>query len=169
MQKSPKNTAFLLLGSNLGDRIWFLSNAEIQLLVNDIIIVNKSSIYETTPWGVTDQQPYLNQVLEVSTHLPAIQLLDTILNIEKGLGRNRLEKWGSRTIDIDILYFNSEIINEPRLTVPHPFLEKRRFALVPLVDVDKDYIHPLLMKSNQQLLDACLDDLKVEKFTLLRI
>ena len=164
MQNQTKNTVFLLLGSNLGDRNSFLANAEIQLLVNDIIIVNKSSIYETAPWGVIDQQPYLNQVLEVTAYFTPLGLLETILAIETKLGRDRLEKWGSRTIDIDILYFNNEIINEAKLSIPHPLLEKRAFALIPLVEVAKDYIHPLLMKSNKELLDACTDDLKVEKF-----
>lgn len=164
MQNQSKNTAFLLLGSNLGDRILNLNQALINLGDSDITILQKSSIYETEPWGVTDQQPYLNQAVKIETKLNSKDLLDLILSTEKKLGRERLAKWDSRTIDIDIIYFNDEIVNDQELTIPHPFLEKRRFVLVPLCELDENYIHPVLNLSNLKLLEICPDQLEVKKF-----
>src|SRR5437879_943082 len=120
------NTVFLLLGSNLGNRQAFLQEA-IKLITLEIApVIKTSSIYETQSWGKTDAPDYLNQVVEIETDIPAIQILRKILDIELVLGRKREEKWGSRTIDIDILFYGVEIIDVEGLQVPHPELHKRR-------------------------------------------
>jgi len=163
MQNHPKNTAFLLLGSNLGDRLLYLNRSIDAILSNGIQLLKASSIYETDPWGVSDQQPFLNQALKIETILNPQQLLQTILSVEKELGRERAEKWGSRTIDIDILYFNDDTVDLDNLKIPHPYLDQRRFALTPLCELDGKYIHPVLKKTNNELLAICPDTLKVRK------
>jgi len=120
-----------------------------------------SSIYQTAAWGVTTQPDFLNFVTCISTPLPATSLLTAILEIETGLGRKRDEKWGPRTIDIDILLFNDEIVNLPELIIPHPFMHIRRFTLTPLAEIAPDYIHPVFHKSIAQLLAECPDSLEV--------
>jgi 2-amino-4-hydroxy-6-hydroxymethyldihydropteridine diphosphokinase len=154
---------FLLLGSNLGERNLFLHRA-IEHIEQDIAAVaKKSAIYETQSWGKTDLPDYLNQVVMLQTELSAQQILEKILNIEIEMGRKREEKWGSRIIDIDILFYGSEIINEPNLTIPHPELHKRRFTLEPLEMLAPDFIHPILNKSILELKNDLKDDLIVKK------
>ncbi len=138
---------FLLLGSNLGNRHLFLKEA-IEHIEKDISPVLKiSSVYETQSWGKTDAPDYLNQVVMLQTDLPAQIILQKILNIERVLGRSRGEKWGSRTIDIDILFYGDAIINEPGLQIPHPELHNRLFTLAPLAEIAPGLVHPVL-KSN---------------------
>ena len=154
---------YLLLGSNLGDRQLFMQQA-IQHIEADIAPVNQlSAIYETQSWGKTDAPDYLNQVILIKTILPAQEILKKILNIEIILGRKREEKWGSRTIDIDMLFYGSDIINEDTLTIPHPELHKRRFTLEPLSDISPDFIHPGCKKSILQLKNDLQDNLIVKK------
>lgn len=154
---------FLLLGSNLGDRHLFLNQA-IDRIENGIAPVLKtSSVYETQSWGKTDAPDYLNQVVALKTNLPAQEILQKILNIENILGRRREEKWGSRTIDIDILFYGQAIINEPGLHVPHPELHKRRFTLEPLAEIVPDFIHPVLNKNILQIKNELNDSLIVKK------
>lgn len=144
----------MLLGSNMGNRQLFLENAisQIETLVGPVI--RQSAVHQTLAWGKTDEPDYLNQVLLVETAMPARQLLQTILGIEKQLGRERKEKWGSRTIDIDILFYGNEVINEPDLVVPHPQLHNRKFTLAPLAEIAPGYIHPVLLQSIAQLNEA---------------
>jgi 2-amino-4-hydroxy-6-hydroxymethyldihydropteridine diphosphokinase len=154
---------YLLLGSNLGNRQLFLNKA-IALIENHIAPVSKiSSIYETQSWGKTDAPDYLNQVVVVQTDLPAQKVLEKILTIEMELGRRREEKWGSRTIDIDILFYGQEIINEAALHVPHPELHNRRFTLEPLAEITPDFVHPVFNKTVLQLKNALKDRLLVKK------
>ena len=154
---------FLLLGSNLGTRELFLQQA-VQLIEQNIAPVTKASgIYETQSWGKTDEPDYLNQVVQLKTELPAQILLERILNIEIMLGRKRDVKWGSRIIDIDILFYGDEIINEPGLIVPHPELHNRRFTLEPLEELAPDFIHPVLKKSVLKLKNELKDSLIVKK------
>ena len=154
---------FLLLGSNLGDRHRFLSQA-IEHIENDIAPVLKtSSVYETQSWGKTDEPDYLNQVIMLQTDLPAQIVLQKILNIENTLGRRREEKFGSRTIDIDILFYGQAIINEPGLHIPHPELHKRRFTLEPLAEIAPDLVHPVLNKNILRLKSELKDSLNVKK------
>lgn len=157
------NNVFLLLGSNLGDRKLFLQQA-IMHIAYDIAPTRKiSPVYETQSWGKTDEPDYLNMVVELETELPARVILDKILAIEQVMGRQREEKWGSRIIDIDILYYNDAVINEPGLHIPHPQLHNRRFTLEPLAEIAPDFIHPVLKKNNLQLKNELKDSLIVKK------
>jgi len=154
---------FLLLGSNLGDRKEYLQKA-IDLITTKLgTVAQVSSIYETEAWGKTDEPNYLNQVVEVNTTLSARQVLENILQIETRMGRVREEKWGSRIIDIDILFYGQDIINEPGLIVPHPELHNRRFTLEPLNEIAPDLQHPILKKSIFQLKSELKDNLIVKK------
>lgn len=154
---------FLLLGSNLGNREAYLQKA-IQLIEQNIApLINASGIYETQSWGKTDEPDYLNQVVQLNTELPAQIVLERILDIEIMLGRKRDVKWGSRIIDIDILFYGDKIINEPGLIVPHPELHNRRFTLEPLVELAPDFIHPLLKKNILKLKSELKDSLIVKK------
>jgi 2-amino-4-hydroxy-6-hydroxymethyldihydropteridine diphosphokinase len=114
----------------------------------------RSSIVETAPWGKTDQPHFLNSVLRVKTRLPPIQLMEMLLQIEQDMGRNRAEKWGPRTIDIDLLFYDSRIINEPGLCVPHPHMHEREFVLKPLVEIAPDFVHPVMLKTMSELLES---------------
>lgn len=156
------NNLYLLTGGNLGDRLANLHNAF--KLIDELAgtVVKKSSIYETAAWGLTDQPSFLNQVLLCTTHLTAGQILQTILLIEEKMGRKRLEKMGPRIIDIDILFYNDEIIDLPGLKVPHPEIARRRFVLEPLHEIAPDYIHPVFKRSIADLLHACTDALEVK-------
>jgi 2-amino-4-hydroxy-6-hydroxymethyldihydropteridine diphosphokinase len=154
---------FLLLGSNLGNRNVFLNKA-IEYIEQDIaLVVKKSAVYETQSWGKTDLPDYLNQVVMLQTTLSAQEVLQKVLKIEIEMGRTREEKWGSRIIDIDILFYGSYIINEPNLIVPHPQLHNRRFTLEPLEMLAPDFIHPVLNKSVLELKNSLKDDLIVKK------
>lgn len=154
---------FLLLGSNLGNRNTFLHNAIEHIELDIAPVVKKSAIYETQSWGKTDLPDYLNQVVMLQTMLSAQDVLHRILKIEIEMGRKREEKWGSRIIDIDILFYGSDIINEPNLVVPHPQLHNRRFTLEPLAMLAPDFIHPVLNKSILELKNSLKDDLIVKK------
>lgn len=154
---------FLLLGSNLGNRNAFLHNAIEHIELDIAPVVKKSAIYETQSWGKTDLPDYLNQVVMLQTILPAQDVLQKILRIEIEMGRKREEKWGSRIIDIDILFYGSDTINEPNLIVPHPQLHNRRFTLEPLAMLAPNFIHPVLNKSILELKNSLKDDLIVKK------
>lgn len=155
--------AYLLLGSNLGDSEKHLRDAVqlINLRLGDII--ESSSLYCTASWGKHDQPDFINQVLALDTKLSPKDLLIGILKIESELGRQRNEKWGSRTIDIDILLFGNEIIDEEDLKIPHPFLHLRRFCLEPLCEIVPELIHPVLNKKMNKILTDLTDSLSVKK------
>jgi 2-amino-4-hydroxy-6-hydroxymethyldihydropteridine diphosphokinase len=157
------NSVFLLLGGNIGNRQHFLREA-IKLIEADIASVLKtSSIYETQSWGKTDAPDYLNQVIVIETELSAQEILRRILAIELVLGRKRDEKWGSRTIDIDILFYGLEIVDDEKLHIPHPELHKRRFTLEPLAEIAPDLIHPILNKTILLIKNELKDSLIVKK------
>lgn len=147
---------YLCLGSNSGDRLKFIEQAVSFLnLAENIKIVRTTALYETEPWGVKKQNWFLNMIVEIKTNLKAQDLLLKCLNIEKTLGRNRKkeQKWGERPIDIDIIFYDKEIINTEILTVPHPRMHERAFVLVPLLELIPDFIHPVLHKSVSELYD----------------
>jgi 2-amino-4-hydroxy-6-hydroxymethyldihydropteridine diphosphokinase len=154
---------YLLLGSNLGDRNLFLQKAITHIEIDIAPVIKASAIYETQSWGKSDAPDYLNQVVVLKTDLSARAILDKILNIEIILGRKREEKWGSRTIDIDILFYGSAIIEEVGLHIPHPELHKRRFALAPLNEIAPVFIHPGLNKNISTLKNNLQDNLIVKK------
>lgn len=132
---------YLGLGSNLGDRESFLRQAVALLQAHpDIHIVKKSAIYETEPFGYIDQENFLNAVIGIESSLSPLELLQVCLETEKQLGRVREQRWGPRTIDIDILLFDDQQICHEQLTVPHPFLRIRPFVLIPLRDLTLDEI-----------------------------
>ena len=156
--------AFLLLGSNLGDRLAFLSFAITSLRESAGEIKTLSSVYETAAWGNTEQQAFLNQVLELQTSLLPEQLLAQIHHIEKAAGRVRTEHWGPRELDIDILFFGKQLVNLPDLAVPHPQLHLRRFTLLPLAEIAPDLVHPTLHKTVFDLLQSCPDKLEAHLY-----
>jgi len=153
---------YLLLGSNVGDKRRHLERARQAIGKTIGNIKNASSLYVSQPWGHVHQPEFINQALELEFDGEATQLLAKILEVETQIGRKRGEKWGPRTIDIDILYFGNEIHISTLLTVPHPELSKRRFALMPLCEIALDFVHPVLEISNRQLLRDCADNLKVK-------
>ncbi len=150
--------AVLLIGSNLGDRRGNLDSGSRMVHRLAGPVVRKSAVYACSPWGFVHQPDFLNQVLVVETSMSPLQLLDCLQGIERQVGRTPAGRWMARTLDIDILFFGSEILATDRLTVPHPLLPSRRFALVPAVEVLPDFIHPQLNTSLSALLARCPDD-----------
>lgn len=155
---------YLQLGSNLGDRQALLQKALAKIEENLGALINISNIYESSPWGVDEQLYYLNQIVEVETKYTAEEVLVNVLNIEILLGRKRKKKWGARFIDIDIIFYDNQIINTPTLCIPHKYVHKRNFVLVPLSEIACNYIHPVYNKKVAVLLKECKDSGKVSKY-----
>lgn len=156
--------AYLLLGSNLGDRALLLEEAT--RLISEKIgeVFAKSAVYETAAWGKTDQPSFLNLAIGVKTALPPLQLLKVALEIEEILGRKRIEKWGARLIDIDIVLYAEEIIAQgDDLTIPHPEMQHRKFVLQPLAEIAPLVKHPIFKKTITEMLADLIDFLTVEK------
>jgi 2-amino-4-hydroxy-6-hydroxymethyldihydropteridine diphosphokinase len=136
-------TAFVGIGSNLGDRETHLRTALEALAAEDgIDVVAVSRLRETEPVGPVEQEPFLNGAVQVATELPPRELLARLLNVEERLGRVRRERFGPRTIDLDLLVYGDEIVDEPGLTLPHPRLHERRFAVEPLAELAPALIVP---------------------------
>ena len=160
------NVAYLCLGGNIGDRENALEHALLKIGQQIGEVTSISKIYETEAWGVENQQPYLNQCIAVNTNLTPLELINALLFIEKELGRSRTlnQTYEPRTIDIDILFFNKEVINHQQLIVPHPRLHLRKFVLIPLHEIAPNYLHPLLNKTIFNLLTECEDSSEVKQF-----
>lgn len=156
-------TTYILLGSNLGDSKKYISDAILEIEGRLGTISAKSSLYQTASWGKHDQPDFINQVVELRTTLSPTDLLKAILEIENIFGRQRLEKWGSRTIDIDILLYEDQIINNSDLIIPHPYLSVRRFTLMPLSEIAPDIVHPISKKNIEALILELTDSLQVNK------
>lgn len=154
-------TAYLLLGSNIGDRTAHLAQARLHLAATAGEILAASALYETAAWGVENQAAFLNQALAIRTTLAAPALLAACLATEQQAGRERPQRWAARTLDVDILLYGNELIQTPTLTVPHPALPARRFALVPLAELAPQLVHPQLQQTVAELLAACPDPLGV--------
>ncbi|WP_113635714.1 2-amino-4-hydroxy-6-hydroxymethyldihydropteridine diphosphokinase [Nubsella zeaxanthinifaciens] len=156
--------AYLLLGTNMGDRDSNLQQA-IALIESEIgNVIAASSVYETAPWGKTDQPGFLNQAVGVKTALLPLELLQVMLDIEKKMGRVRLERWGERLIDIDLIFYGEDtILNNEELSLPHPEMHKRRFVLEPLNEIAADYIHPVFKEKVSSILTNLSDELTVQK------
>lgn len=159
------NHAYLLIGGNLGDRMTNLGKARTLIEQNGNRLVQCSAIYETAAWGMENQPSFYNQALHIETPLPSGELMQQLLNMEMQLGRVRQERMCPRIIDIDILLFNDAVEHTDLLTVPHPRLPQRRFALTPLAEIAGQLIHPVLQVSIQHLLDVCTDPLDVHKIS----
>ncbi|MDH3454089.1 MAG: 2-amino-4-hydroxy-6-hydroxymethyldihydropteridine diphosphokinase [Desulfuromonadales bacterium] len=147
------NTAYLGLGSNLGNRLAFLRGGR-DTLVNQpgIELIQTSGVYETEAvGGPSDNPPFLNAVMQIQTSLEPDQLLETCLAVETEFGRSRSAKWAPRTLDIDILFYADQIICAEQLTIPHPRLQERAFVLAPLVEIAPDFKHPLLDQTIDEL------------------
>ena len=158
------NKTYLLLGSNMGNSQQQINTAT-QLIEKKIgKIIRQSALYKTAAWGNTNQPDFLNQVIIVETTFAAAETLGAILLIEKKMGRIRTIKNAPRIIDIDILFFNKEIIHQKNLSVPHPEITNRRFVLIPLNELVPALLHPVLKKTMHQLLIDCTDTLDVKKF-----
>ena len=154
------NGVFLLLGTNLGNKTENLQKALNLLQNSEVHIVDHSSVYQTAPWGKEDQGWFLNMVVKVDSTLSPESLLRHCQDVEQRLGRKRIEKWGSRIIDVDILYYDDIEINQEDLTIPHPGIAMRKFTLIALDELAPDEKHPILNLTQKEMLHVCPDELE---------
>ena len=166
-KRKMKHIVYLLLGSNMGDSISFLSSARIHISQQIGEISKSSSIFRTEPWSMDTEQWFHNQVLEIKCKIDPDKLLNMILKIEEELGRKRSlynhKPYESRTIDIDILYYDNKVLNSDNLVIPHPRIQERRFVLKPMCEIAPSLIHPVLGKNQSDLLNICTDHSIIER------
>lgn len=162
--KLEQQEAYLLLGTNMGDRAQNL-NVAIAFIEKEVgQVFAKSSVYETAAWGKTDQPGFLNQAIGVRTNLLPLEMLKCLLTIEQKMGRVRLERWGQRLIDIDIIFYENVIVlDDSDLQLPHPEMHKRRFVLEPLSEIAGNFVHPIFKEKVSSILSNLSDELTVEK------
>lgn len=146
------NKVYIAFGSNLGDSMKIIDKALNLIENNGMNIIKKSKIYETKPYGYTNQPNFINGVILVDTEMGCRKILEKLLSIEEELGRVREIHWGPRVIDLDIIFYNNEIYNEENLIVPHPDMQNRDFVLKPMNDICPEYVHPILLRSIGELL-----------------
>lgn len=152
---------YLLLGTNIGSRFANLQIACAHLQKRIGNIKKRSPVYNTKPWGLSDQPDFLNQALMIETTLSPEKLLDALQEIEQEMGMHKERKWGERLIDLDILFYNDDIVESERLQIPHALMSERRFVLMPLNDIASGLLHPVLNQKISQLLKSCKDPLQV--------
>ncbi|MDQ3071926.1 MAG: 2-amino-4-hydroxy-6-hydroxymethyldihydropteridine diphosphokinase [Bacteroidota bacterium] len=160
---TEENRTILLMGSNLGDSKAMMGKARALLEKNIGEIMCLSSLYKTAAWGNKDQPAFINQAVLLVTGLGPLEIMHKILAIEEQLGRVREKKWDARIIDIDILSYNEEIIEEEGLIIPHPLLHNRRFSMIPMLEIAGNWQHPILKKSLRELLKDSEDACEVER------
>ncbi len=148
------HTVYLSLGSNLGHRAANLKQA-VSMLPPQMRVTAKSRVYETPPWGYTEQEHFLNQVVKATTYLEPEPLLKHLKRLEVALGRKASFRYGPRLIDIDILFYDDLVFESPALTIPHPHVHERGFVLMPMMDIAPDFLHPLQKKSIRELVSMC--------------
>lgn len=151
----------LLNGGNIGDTAYILASANADLQDAGCIIIASSRLYRTAPWGKEDQQDFLNQALIIKTEMLPIQLLYLTQSIEQKYGRERSEKWGERTLDIDIIFYDDIILNTPILTIPHPLMQERNFVLRPIMEIAPEKLHPVFHTTIRELYIQSPDNKKV--------
>ena len=157
-----KNIAYIGVGSNLGDKIKYCNDAIDNISgYEENVILDRSSLYRTDPWGEEDQDWFINCVIKLETSLSALELLQVLQDIEKKLKRVKGDRWSPRIIDLDILFFNDEVIKKPGLRIPHPLIQERRFVLVPLNEISSELTHPVFFQSVTKLLEQTTDDKEV--------
>lgn len=162
-------TAYLGLGSNKGERISFIETAITEIAgIEKTKLIRTSSVYETEPWGIKGQDDYLNSAAEIRTDLSAEELLRALKGIESRIGRTVTAKWSEREIDIDLLFYGNDVLNNETIHVPHAEIENRKFVLIPMNELAPDLIHPVLNRSISELLLETSDDLKVMKYSLIK-
>ena len=147
------HTIYLALGTNLGDRFANLQGA-IAALPPAVRVEAQSPVYETPPWGLTDQPAFLNMAIKGGTELAPLALLAHLKDLEIHLGRTVSIRWGPRLIDMDILFYDDLVLDTPGLTLPHPRMQERAFVVVPLADLAPDFVHPVLRRPVRELLRA---------------
>jgi 2-amino-4-hydroxy-6-hydroxymethyldihydropteridine diphosphokinase len=158
---------FIGLGSNLGDRAYYLHQALVEIANSRQIIIKKySSVYETEPVGEKEQPQFFNMVAELESTLLPQDLLQRLKEIENTLGRTHGEHWGPREIDLDILYYDDEVFNDEKLQLPHPEIANRRFVLVPMEEIAEEFLDPKQCLSMKDLLWRCLDTRTVRKISI---
>jgi 2-amino-4-hydroxy-6-hydroxymethyldihydropteridine diphosphokinase len=155
------NTAFLHLGSNEGNRLEMIDKATAMIEGQIGKLLIKSSLYETEAWGMKDQPDFINQAVKIDTPHTSLETLQLCKKIEHELGSMKKEKWGQRSIDIDLLFWNESIISDENISLPHPQIENRNFVLIPLMEIAGEFIHPVLNKSIEEIFDECEDDCEV--------
>jgi 2-amino-4-hydroxy-6-hydroxymethyldihydropteridine diphosphokinase len=148
------HTVYLSLGSNLGDRAANLKQA-VASLAPQMRVKKKSKVYETPPWGYTEQEPFLNQAVMVTTYLEPEPLLRHLKRLEVALGRKASFRYGPRSIDLDILFFDDVVMETPALTIPHPHVHERGFVLMPMMDIAPDHVHPVAKRSIREMIALC--------------
>jgi 2-amino-4-hydroxy-6-hydroxymethyldihydropteridine diphosphokinase len=147
------STAYIGIGSNLGNREKNCAKALALIEGKGIKIVKPSSMIETEPWGVREQPKFMNMAVEVTTDLLPDQLLRKLKDVEAELGRTKTTRWGPRIIDLDILFYNDMVMSSPELEIPHPHMHEREFVLISLCEIAPDKIHPVLKKSVREMLN----------------
>ena len=165
-----ENSAYIGIGSNQGDAFTNCTVAVDHICASEgNRLLNQSSYYRTAPWGYMDQDDFINLAIKIQTSLTLFELLDFLQGVERKLGKKSTVQWGPRTIDLDILFYNNDIVTTSEITIPHPHIGKRGFVLIPLHEIDPHLVHPVYHKTITQLLHN-LDDsrgvTKLDKETL---